>query len=109
MYSGLDPELDMLPAVYESDNTADMLKYVREIGALGGTLTLIYEDDTLALSGDSLLFAADDYDADPFTIAPAELQEPIEPAPRVYPSTLGKVTAVSVPLGIFVLIGLSLL
>lgn len=89
--------------------SAEMLKYVREIGALGGTLTLIYDDDTLALSGDSLLFAADDYAADPFTIAPAELQEPIEPAPRVYLSHLGKVAAMAVPLALFALIGWSLI
>lgn len=52
--------------------TPEMLDYVRDIGALGGTLTLEYNSGELTLTGDELIQAAADYEmSEPFTIVPA--------------------------------------
>lgn len=59
--------------------TADMLTYVQEIGALGGTLTLEYDSGEITLSGDDLIRAAADYEmAEPFTIVPDSEETPWE-------------------------------
>ena len=53
----------------ETLNTpAKITDFTRDVGALGGTLTLSYPDAVVTLSGDDLIFAADDYEFAPFTI-----------------------------------------
>lgn len=60
-------------------NTPETIKYVRDIGALGGTLTLEYNTGIFTLTGDELIFAADDYDmSDPFTIVTDSEEVPWE-------------------------------
>lgn len=60
----------------ETLNTpAKITSFTRDVGALGGTLTLSYHDAVVTLSGDGLIFAADDYDSDPFTIVTGELDD----------------------------------
>lgn len=49
--------------------------FTRDVGALGGTLTLKYPDTVVTLTGDGLIFAADDYEFAPFTIVTDELDD----------------------------------
>lgn len=59
--------------------TANMLTYVQEIGALGGTLTLEYDSGEITLTGDDLIRAAADYEmSEPFTIVPDSEEVPWE-------------------------------
>lgn len=52
--------------------THEMLNYVRDIGALGGALTLEYNSGEITLTGEELVQAAADYEmSEPFTIVPA--------------------------------------
>lgn len=94
---------------------ADKIKYVREIGALGGTLTLEYNAGEITLTGDELIRAAEDYDmSEPFTIVPEEpfpmeLQEPIEDATPEPLGCIPRVLAMSIPLALFALVGLALI
>lgn len=95
--------------------TIDKLKYIREIGALGGTLTLEYNAGEVTLTGDELIQAAADYDlSEPFEIVPdeevpEELQEPIEDATPKPLGCVPKIAAMSIPLALFALVGLALL
>lgn len=60
-------------------NTPETIKYVQEIGALGGTLTLEYDSGEITLTGDDLIRAAADYElGDPFTIVPDSEEVPWE-------------------------------
>lgn len=95
--------------------TIDKIKYVQEIGALGGTLTLEYNAGEVTLTGDELIQAAADYDlSEPFEIVPeevlpTELQEPIEDATPASLTWPFKIAAMSIPLALFALIGLAVL
>lgn len=119
MYSGVDPNLDAKREAFEEireiDETVDKLNYIREIGALGGSLTLEYNAGEVTLTGDELIRAAADYDlSEPFEIVPdealpMELQEPIEDATPKPLGCIPKIAAMSIPLALFALVGLSLL
>lgn len=50
------------------DTPTKITDFTRDVGALGGTLTLKYPDAVVTLTGDGLIFAADDYESAPFTI-----------------------------------------
>lgn len=95
--------------------TADLINYVRDIGALGGTLTLEYNEGQVTLTGDELIFAADDYDmGGAFTIVaesepvPWELQNVDEVAP-VELGTGAKLFVAALIISCFAAIGLALL
>lgn len=95
------------------DHPADMLRYVRQIGALGGSLTLRYNEGTFELSGDELIFAAEDYDmGSSFEIVPtplpAELSGPIEDATLPPLSNALKTLAMGLVLVAFIGVGLML-
>lgn len=58
-------------------NTPETIKYVQEIGALGGTLTLEYASGEITLTGDDLIRAAADYEmSEPFTIVTEPEENP---------------------------------
>ena len=57
------------------DTPAKITNFTRDVGALGGTLTLKYLDAVVTLTGDGLIFAADDYEFAQFTIVIDELDD----------------------------------
>lgn len=70
------------------DTPKKIIGYTRDIGALGGTLTLRFERTAWTLTGDDLIRAANTYKTQPFTIwlddndpEPSELTESEEWAP----------------------------
>lgn len=95
--------------------TADMLTYVQEIGALGGTLTLEYDSGEITLAGDDLIRAAADYDmSDPFTIVSEPEETPWELAeadntPNFVPDNAAKLVFVGIMVVGFLAIGVILL
>ena len=96
-------------------NTPETIKYVRDIGALGGTLTLEYDSGEITLTGDDLIRAAADYDmSDPFTIdaepdeVPWELSEDDGWTPYV-PGDFAKVATAVFLATSFLTLGLFLL
>lgn len=119
MYREVNPKLNAMRQAFEEireiDEAADKIKYVQEIGALGGTLTLEYNAGEITLTGDELIQAAADYDlSEPFEIVPdevlpVELQEPIEDATPKPLGCIPKIAAMSIPLALFALVGLSFL
>lgn len=95
--------------------TPEMLDYVRDIGALGGTLTLEYDSGELTLTGEELVQAAADYEmADPFTIVPDSEEEPWELAeadntPSFVPDNAAKLVFVGIMVVGFLALGVNLL
>lgn len=89
--------------------TYEMLDYVRDIGALGGTLTLEYDSGELTLTGEELVQAAADYSMDfPFVISP-ETETPWELANEVTeeeytPGTFAKLAVAGIILSAFALV-----
>lgn len=89
--------------------TPEMLDYVRDIGALGGTLTLEYDSGELTLTGEELIQAAADYEmSEPFSIVP-EPGVPWELANEVTeeeyaPGTFAKLVVAGVLLSAFALV-----
>lgn len=96
-------------------NTPETIKYVRDIGALGGTLSLEYNAGIFTLTGDDLIFAADDYDmSDPFTIVtepeetPWELVEAVN-TPNFVPDNAAKLVFVGIMVVGFLALGVNLI
>lgn len=95
------------------DTPKKIIGYTRDIGALGGTLTLRFERTAWTLTGDDLIRAANTYKTQPFTIwlddndpEPLELTESEEWAPY-RPGTLSKIITVCGVLVTFALFGLA--